>query len=61
MKYASDSVKLVKVPWDVMQSYYFRVSRAVMSAPEASRWAWLEERDIAERATYPNSEKEMNH
>ena len=56
--FGSDSTKLVKVPWDVLQSYYFRASRAVMTVPEASRLAWLEGRDIAERATWVSQFRE---
>jgi len=50
--FGSDSTKFVKVPWDVMQAYIFRASKAVMLVPEASRLAWLEGRDIAERAAW---------
>jgi hypothetical protein len=56
--FGSDSTKLVKVPWDVLQSYYFRASRAAMAVPEASRLAWLEERDIAERAAWVSQFRE---
>ena len=56
--FGSDSTKLVKVPWDVLQSYYFRASHAAMSVPEASRLAWLEGRDIAERATWVSQFRE---
>ena len=50
--FGSDSTKFVKVPWDVLQAYYFRASRSVMFVPEATRLAWLEGRDIAERAIW---------
>ena len=56
--FGSDSTKFVKVPWDVMQSYLFRASRAVMCLPEASRLAWLEGRDIAERAAWVSQFRE---
>lgn len=56
--FGSDSTKFVKVPWDVLQSYYFRASRAVMSVPESSRLTWLEGRDIAERATWVSQFRE---
>jgi hypothetical protein len=56
--FGSDSTKLVKVPWDVLQSYHFRASRAVMTVPEASRLAWLGERDIAERAAWVSQFRE---
>jgi len=50
--FGNDSTKFVKVPWDVLQLYHFRASRAVMSVPEVSRLTWLEERDIAERSAW---------
>lgn len=50
--FGGDSTKFVKVPWDVMQAYLFRASRSAMQLPESSRLAWLEERDIAERAVW---------
>ena len=56
--FGNDSTKFVKVPWDVLQAYYFRASRAVMSMPEASRLAWLEGRDIAERSTWVSQFRE---
>ena len=56
--FGSDSTKLVKVPWDVLQSYYFRASRSAMTVPEASRLAWLEGRDTAERATWVSQFRE---
>ena len=56
--FGSDSTKFVKVPWDVLQSYYFRACRAVMSMPEASRLTWLEGRDIAERSTWVSQFRE---
>ena len=54
----SDSAKFVKVPWDVLQSYYFRASSSVMLVPKASRLAWLEGRDIAERAAWVSQFRE---
>ena len=60
--FGSDSAKFVEVPWEVLQSYYFRASHSVMLVPEASRLAWLEGRDIAERAAWVSqSAKGMNH
>jgi hypothetical protein len=56
--FGSDSTKLVGVPWDVLQSYHFRASRAAMSVPEASRLAWLEGKDIAERAAWVSQFRE---
>ncbi len=50
--FGSNSTKYVSAPLDVLQSYYFRASRAIMSVPEASRLAWLEKRDTEERATW---------
>ena len=50
--FGSDSTKHVKVPWDLLQSYYFRAARTVMQVPEASRLAWLEGRDVAERSVW---------
>ena len=35
-----------------MQAYLFRASRTAMQLPESARLAWLEERDIAERAVW---------
>ena len=48
----TDSTKFVKAPWDVLQVYYFRAHRSVMSLPEVSRLAWLKEKDVAERAVW---------
>ena len=56
--FGSDSAKFAKAPWDVMLSYHFRASRAVMSVPEASRLALLEQRDIAERAAWVSQFRE---
>ena len=50
--FGSDSTKFVSAPLDVLQSYYFRASNAIMSMPEASRLTWLEERDTADRAAW---------
>ncbi len=58
--FGSDSTKLIKVPWDVLQSYYFRASRAAMTVPEASRLAWLENRDISERSVWVSQFREGN-
>ena len=61
--FGSDSTNLVKVPWDVLQSYYFRASRAVMTMTEASQLAWLEKKEtsLSEQPGFPSFEKEMNH
>ena len=56
--FGSDAAKFVKVPWEVMQAYHFRASRAAMSVPEASRLAWLEQRDMAERAVWVSQFRE---
>ena len=45
--FGNDSTKFVKVPWDLLQAYYFRASRSAMLLPEGSRLAWLEGRDVA--------------
>ena len=58
--FGNDSTKFVKVPWDVLQAYYFRASRGVMAMPEASRLAWLEGRDIAERTVWVSRFREGN-
>ena len=56
--FGNDSTKFVKVPWDVLQAYHFRASRSVMLLPEASRLAWLEGKDIAERAVWVSQFRE---
>ena len=56
--FGSDSTKYVKVPWDVLQAYYFRASRSAMLIPEVSRLSWLESRDIAERAQWVSQFRE---
>jgi len=56
--FGSDSTKFVKVPWDLLQSYYFRASRSAMLVPEVSRLAWLEGRDIAERSVWVSQFRE---
>lgn len=56
--FGNDSTKFVKVPWDVLQAYYFRASRSAMSLPEGSRLAWLEGRDVAERAVWVSQFRE---
>ena len=56
--FGSDSTRVIKVPWDVLQSYYFRASRAAMTVPEASRLAWLEARDISERSVWVSQYRE---
>ena len=58
--FGSDSTKLIKVPCDVLQSYYFRAARAAMTVPEASRLAWLESRDISERSVWVSQFREGN-
>ena len=56
--FGNDSTKFVKVPWDVLQAYYFRAARAAMLVPEASRLPWLQERDISERAAWVSQFRE---
>ena len=36
--FGSDSTTLVQTPWDILQSYYFQASRAIITSPAASRW-----------------------
>jgi hypothetical protein len=50
--FGADSTKFVEIPWDVMQSYYFRAAHSAMKVPESSRLAWLEGNDIAERTVW---------
>ena len=50
--FGSDSTKYVTVPWDVLQSYYFRACRMARQLPEASRLRCLERCDVAERAVW---------
>ena len=56
--FGSDSTRVIKVPWDVLQSYYFRAARAAMTVPEASRLTWLESRDISERSVWVSQYRE---
>ena len=42
----------VQTPWDILQAYYFQVSRSIITFPEASRLAWLEATDTAERSIW---------
>ena len=50
--FGSDSTMFVQTPWDILQAYYFQVTRSVITFPEASRMAWLENTDTAERETW---------
>ncbi len=50
--FGSDSTMFVQTPWDILQAYYFQVTRSVITFPEASRLAWLERTDIAERSVW---------
>ena len=50
--FGSDSTMFVQTPWDILQSYYFQVSRSIITFPEASRLAWLEATDTAERSIW---------
>ena len=56
--FGSDSTRIIKAPWDTLQTYYFRAARAVTTVPEASRLAWLESRDIAERSVWVSQFRE---
>ena len=58
--FGNDSTKFVKVPWDVLQVYYFRASRSAMLMPEAPRLSWLEARDVAERAQWVSQFRERD-
>ena len=50
--FGSDSVEHVAAPWDVLQAYYFRAVESAAAIPEASRLAWLQRTDTAERAVW---------
>ena len=50
--FASDSTKFVNAPWDILQAYYFRALRLAKLISKASRLAWLQEKDTAERAAW---------
>lgn len=50
--FGSDSVNYVAAPWDVFIAYYFRAVESAEAIPEASRVAWLERTDVAERAVW---------
>ena len=56
----TDTTKFVEIPWDVLQAYYFRARRPVMLVPEASRLAWLEERDTWERTVWASQFRETH-
>ena len=50
--FGSDSTMFVQTPWDILQAYYFQVSRAILTFPEESRLARLEATDTAERSIW---------
>ena len=50
--FGSDPLKFVAAPWDVLEAYYFRAVESISAIPEASRMAWLERADLAERAVW---------
>ena len=50
--FGSDPAKFVEVPLDILQAYHLRASLSVMLRPEASRLAWLRDRDTKERTTW---------
>ena len=50
--FGSDPTAFVGAPWDVLEAYYFRATRTALAIPEASRAAWLERVDVAERAVW---------
>ena len=49
---ATESVDYVAIPWDVLQLYYFRASRAAQSVPVSQRLTWLERVDTEERSVW---------
>ena len=50
--FGSDPTLFIVAPWDVLEAYYFRAARTALAIPEASRAAWLERVDVAERAVW---------
>ena len=48
----ADSTRFALVPLDVVYAYYWRAKRAAQAVPAASRLAWLERVDTAERAVW---------
>ena len=50
--FGSDSTDYVQVPWDILQEYYFKASKAALRIPSQSRLSWLERADLAERAAW---------
>ena len=48
----SEPTQFVAAPWDTLEEYYFRAVRSAAAIPEASRLAWLERTDVAERAVW---------
>jgi hypothetical protein len=50
--FGTDPTKFVEVPLDVLHAYHLRASHSVMLMPEASRLAWLKERDTVERTIW---------
>ena len=50
--HGSDPLKFVAAPWDILEAYYFRAVQSITAIPEASRVAWLERADLAERAVW---------
>ena len=49
--FGSDSANYVAAPWDVFIAYYFRAVESAEAISEASRVAWLERTDIAEKGS----------
>ena len=54
----SDPTQFVDAPWDALEEYYFRAVRSAAAIPEASRLAWLERTDMAERAVWVSTFRE---
>ena len=56
--FGTDSVNYVTTPWDVLEGYYFRAVESAAAMPEATRLAWLERADLAERAVWVSTFRE---
>ncbi len=51
-EFESDPTKFIKIPWDILQAYYFRAAQAIRSVPKECQLAWLEAKDSEERAAW---------
>ena len=56
----SNPTDYVMAPWDILEAYYWRAVRASHKQPEATRLAWLEKTDIAERAMWVSKFRDSN-